>query len=87
MLGPIIGILLALLVALILFFVLKKGIALVINAIVGVVILFLINLFNVMSLFGRPDIPIDIITVLISALGGIIGVVIVVILHLLGVPL
>lgn len=87
MLGPIIGILLALLVALLIFFFVRKGIALVINALVGVVILFLINLFNVMALFGRPDIPIDIITVLISALGGIVGVIIVVILHLLGVPL
>lgn len=87
MLGPIIGILLALLIALLIFFFVRKGIALVINALVGVVILFLINLFNVMALFGRPDIPIDIITVLISALGGIVGVIIVVILHLLGVPL
>ncbi|MBP2147152.1 cellulose synthase/poly-beta-1,6-N-acetylglucosamine synthase-like glycosyltransferase [Methanofollis sp. W23] len=87
MLGPIIGILLALLVALLLFYFVRKGIALVINAIAGIVILFLINLFNVMSLFGRPDIPIDIITVVISALGGIIGVIIVVILHLLGIPL
>ncbi|QSZ67795.1 sigmaK-factor processing regulatory BofA [Methanofollis aquaemaris] len=87
MLGPIIGILLALLIALLLFYFVRKGIALVINAIIGVVVLYLINLFNVMSLFGQPDIPIDIITVLICALGGIVGVVIVVILHLMGVPL
>ncbi|WP_298669820.1 pro-sigmaK processing inhibitor BofA family protein [uncultured Methanofollis sp.] len=87
MLGEIIGIILAVIVAVLLYYFVKSVAALVINAILGIVVLFLIDLFNLMALFGRPDIPIDIITVLISAIGGVIGVVIVVVLHLLGVPL
>jgi hypothetical protein len=40
-----------------------------------------------MSLFGAPDLPIDWITILISAIGGLVGVIIVIILHLVGVVL
>ena len=40
-----------------------------------------------MGLFGAPDIPIDWITILISAIGGLVGLIIVVILHLAGVAL
>jgi len=40
-----------------------------------------------MGLFGAPDIPIDWVTVLVSAIGGLVGVIIVVILHLAGIAL
>ncbi len=36
---------------------------------------------------GRPDIPINIITVLVCAIGGVFGVIITLVLHLLGIPL
>lgn len=52
---------------------------LAINAIVGVVLLFLTNLIL------SPPIPINIITVLICAIGGVIGWLIILILHILGV--
>ncbi|HZC19043.1 MAG TPA: pro-sigmaK processing inhibitor BofA family protein [Rubrobacteraceae bacterium] len=52
---------------------------LVINAIVGVVLLFLTNL--VLS----PPIPINIITVLICAIGGVVGWLVILILHILGI--
>jgi hypothetical protein len=58
----------------------RGGISLVglaINAVVGVVLLFLTNLFI------EPDIPINIITVLICAIGGVVGWLIVLILHIL----
>jgi len=74
-------------VAIIIYFLLKKFVALVINAIVGIILLFLLNLFHVMGLFGAPDLPIDWITILVSAIGGLVGVIIVVILHLAGVVL
>ncbi|MDD1675036.1 MAG: pro-sigmaK processing inhibitor BofA family protein [Methanomicrobiales archaeon] len=86
-LGSIVSIVLAIIVLLILYYVIKKFVALVINAIVGVIVLFLLNVFHVMSLFGAPDLPIDWITVLVSAIGGLVGVVIVVVLHLAGVAL
>ncbi len=53
--------------------------ALIINAILGVILLFLTNLVL------ADDIPINVITVLICAIGGVIGWVIVLLLHLGGV--
>jgi hypothetical protein len=86
-LGSIVGIILAIVAVIIIYFLLKKVVVLVINAIVGVIVLFLLNLFHVMSLFGAPDLPIDWITILISAIGGLVGVAIVILLHLAGVAL
>jgi hypothetical protein len=85
--GSAVGIILAIVVAVIIYFLLKKVVALIINAIVGIILLFLLNLFHVMGLFGAYDLPIDWITVLVSAIGGLAGVIIVVILHLAGVVL
>ena len=53
--------------------------ALLINAIIGLVLIFLTNLF-----LSAP-IPINLLTILISAIGGVIGWLIILILHLLGV--
>ena len=53
--------------------------ALLINTIIGVVLIFLTNLFL------SPPIPINLLTILISAIGGVIGWLIILILHLLGV--
>ncbi|KAF5073459.1 SigmaK-factor processing regulatory protein BofA [anaerobic digester metagenome] len=84
--------LLALILVIVLAFVLYKAVksvtGLIINAVVGVILLWLINLLDLMQLLGQPDdIPINIITVLICAIGGIFGVIITVVLHLLGIPL
>jgi hypothetical protein len=87
MLGSVVGIILAIVVAIIIYYLLKNLIVLVVNAIVGVIVLFLLNLFHFMSLFGASDLPIDWITILVSAIGGLAGVVIVIILHLAGVVL
>ena len=53
--------------------------ALLINAIIGVVLILLSNLF-----LSSP-IPINLLTILISAIGGVIGWLIILILNLLGV--
>jgi len=53
--------------------------ALLINTIMGLVLIFLTNLFL------SPPIPINLLTILISAIGGVIGWLIILILHLLGV--
>jgi hypothetical protein len=52
---------------------------LLVNTVVGLILIFLTNL--VIS----PPIPINIITILISAVGGVLGWLIILILHLLGV--
>ena len=53
--------------------------ALLTNAIIGLVLIFLTNLFL------SPPIPINLLTILISAIGGVIGWLFILILHLLGV--
>jgi hypothetical protein len=52
---------------------------LLVNALLGIVLLFLTNLFV------SPPIPINIITVLICAVGGVLGWLIILILHILGI--
>jgi hypothetical protein len=52
---------------------------LLINTVVGVILMFLTNLVLL------PPIPINLITILISAIGGVVGWLIILILHLLGV--
>ena len=70
-------------VALVLVVLISSGIrflwALLTNAIIGVVLIFLTNLFL------SPPIPINLLTILISAIGGVIGWLIILILNLLGV--
>ena len=55
-------------------------VGLAINAVVGVLLLFLTNLFL------SPPIPINIITLLICAIGGVVGWVIIVVLYLAQIP-
>ena len=52
---------------------------LIINAILGVVLLFLTNLVL------AEDIPINLLTVIICAIGGVIGWLVILLLHLWGV--
>ena len=77
------SVVLLLVVALVLAVLIISGIrfvwALLINAIIGVVLIFLTNLFL------SPPIPINLLTILISAIGGVIGWLIILILNLLGV--
>jgi hypothetical protein len=71
------------LVVLVLLAVLGRGGAslgrLVVNAVVGLVLLVLTNVFL------SPPIPINLITVLICAIGGVVGWLVILILHILGV--
>jgi hypothetical protein len=67
------------------FFVLKSVVHLVINAILGLVILFIVNFFHLMQYAGKPDVGYDIITILICAIAGIPGAIIVIVLAILGI--
>ncbi len=60
---------------------------LILNAIVGLIILFAVNYFQVMSVAGRPEIPINWITVLICAFGGVFGAALLIILDIFGITL
>lgn len=69
------------------FYVVKNIKNLVVNAIIGLVTLFIVNFFHLMQYAGRPDIGFDWITVLICALAGFPGAVLLIILGLVGITL
>ncbi len=77
---PIVLIILVVLVALILLGGGGRSLGgLLVNALLGIVLLFLTNLFI------TPPIPINILTVLVCAVGGVLGWLIILILHVLGI--
>lgn len=71
------------LIALVLFLLLKNIVKLVINSVLGLALLFVINYFHLMSHLGMPDIELNLVTLLFCALGGIPGALLIVIMHLL----
>jgi len=73
------------LIAFVLFLLLKNIVKLIINSILGLLILFSINYFNLMEYVGLPDINMNLVTILFCALGGIPGALLIVIMHLLGI--
>ncbi len=68
-------------------FVIKNIGHLVINAIIGLITLFIVNFFHLMQYAGKPDIGFDWITVIICALAGLPGAILLIILGLLGITL
>ena len=69
------------------FYVVKNIKNLVINAIIGLITLFIVNFFHLMQYAGRPDIGYDWITVIICALPGFPGAILLIILGLVGITL
>ena len=79
--GLIIALVLSIIVAVVLFHVLKNIVPLILHGILGLVVFWLLDYFGILA------IPLDWITFLIAAFGGVIGVAIVVVLAFLHVPL
>jgi len=75
-----------LLIAVVLIFVLKDIVKIVINSILGLLVLFFVNYFDLMAYVGRPDIPYTPVNIILCALGGIPGTLIVIIMQLVGTP-
>ncbi len=72
--------------AVLVFFLLIRALKwMIINAIIGLIVLFIVDYFHLMALAGRPDIGIDWVTVLICAFGGIFGAALLIILDLFGI--
>jgi len=87
MMEDILAILLAVAIAAALYYLMKKALTLVINAIAGLITLWALNYFSVLAWFGAPDIQISLVTILICALGGLPGALILVLLHLIGITI
>ena len=87
LLGTAILILVIIIFLLIAFYVVKNVTHLVINTIIGLITLFIVNFFHLMQFAGKPDIGFDWITVIICALAGVPGAILLIILSLLGITL
>ena len=79
-----ITILLVVAIVAIVYYLVKKFTVLLINAVLGIILLFLLNSLHVMQWMGKPDLGYDFATVLISAIGGVPGVCILVLLDIFG---
>jgi hypothetical protein len=82
-----IAILLVVAIVAIVYYLVKRFMVLVVNAILGIILLFILNFLHVMQWMGKPDLGYDLATVLISAIGGLPGVCILVLLDILGITL
>ncbi len=69
----------------IVWYLVKKLTILVVNAVLGLICLFLINFLHVMQWMGKPDLGYSVATLLICALGGLPGVLILMLLNILGI--
>ncbi len=87
MMEGIFAILLAVAIAAAVYYFMKKAMTLVINAVAGLATLWLLDHFSVLAWFGAPDIPINLVTILICALGGLPGALILVLLHIVGITI
>jgi inhibitor of the pro-sigma K processing machinery len=74
------------LIIVVLFFALKDMGKILINSVLGLLILFAVNYFDLLGYVGRQDIEYTPVTILLCALGGIPGALIIIILQLLGIP-
>lgn len=82
-----VAILLIVAIIAVVYYLVKKLSVLLINAILGVIVLFLLNFFHVMQWMGKPDLGYSFATILICAVGGLPGVCILVLLNILGITL
>jgi hypothetical protein len=64
----------------------KRFSVLVLNAVTGLAVLFIVDYFQVTEMLGGSDIVITPATILICAFGGIPGAVIIIVFALLGIP-
>jgi inhibitor of the pro-sigma K processing machinery len=81
----IIDILLIVALVAVVYFLVKHLSAILVNAVVGLILLVVLNFLHVMQWMGKPDLGYDLVTVLICAIGGVPGVCILVLLNILGV--
>lgn len=82
-----ITILLVVAIVAIAYYLIKRFMVLVVNAILGLFLLVALNFFHVMQWMGKPDLGYGLATLLISGIGGVPGVLILALLNLLGVTL
>ncbi len=81
MIEELILILIAIGILVVLYYFLKNVTTLIVNSIIGLVVLFVFNHFNIL---GLGDIPLSWMSVLVCALGGLPGAVLIILFHAVG---
>ena len=87
MTSVIIAILLVVAIVAVVWYLVKELSVVIENAVVGLILLIILNYLHVMEWMGKPDLGYDLATVLICAIGGVPGVCILVLLDILGITL
>lgn len=82
-----VALILVIVIIAIVWYLVKQLSVLVINAVLGLICLFLINFLHVMQWVGKPDLGYDVATILICAIGGFPGVLILMLLAILGITI
>lgn len=82
-----VAILLVVAIVAIVYYLAKQLSVLIANAVVGLILLVVLNYLHVMQWMGKPDLGYDLATVLICAIGGVPGVCILVLLDILGIAI
>ena len=67
------------------YYLIKKMAVLVVNAVLGLILLFILNSLQVMQWVGRPDIGYSLATLIICGVGGLPGVLVLVLLNIFGI--
>lgn len=87
MTDTLIALLLIVVIIAIVWYLVKKLSLLAINAVLGLITLFVINFLHVMQWMGKPDLGYGFATILICAIGGLPGVLILMLLGILGITI
>jgi hypothetical protein len=87
MTSVIIAILLVVAIVAVVWYLVKELSVVIENAVVGLILLIILNYFHVMEWMGKPDLGYDLATVLICAIGGVPGVCILILLDILGITI
>lgn len=69
------------------YYLIKKLAILVVNAVLGLIFLFVINSLGIMSWLGKPGLGYNLATIIICGVGGVAGVLVLVLLDILGVTI
>ena len=69
------------------YYLLKNLAVLAVNAVLGLLFLFILNFFHVMQWVGRPDLGYSLATLVVCGVGGLPGVLVIVLLNIFGVTI
>ena len=67
------------------YYLLKNLAVLAVNAVLGLLFLFILNFFHIMQWVGRPDLGYSLATLVVCGVGGLPGVLVLVLLNIFGV--